>query len=212
MNKKILIFLIFLSLVMLPYNVKAKSCSIDEKNKINSLINNIKITYEHISNNEFKINIYNIPEELYVLTPSQKKFEHNANNLSVDTNYSGGRSYTFEIFSSNNNYCIDEMNYTKTIYIKKYNKYSEKEICKNEKYKNFNYCNKWYQGNITDSKFETELKKFEQTMQSNNQTVEIENNNTSNKIKIIVILSVIILVFVIFISMLIMRKRRKRKI
>lgn len=209
--KKIYILILFaFSIFVFPSNINAQICSKDKMTKISSLINNIKITYEHTGNNEFKINIYNIPKELYVLAPSQKKFYYNDNSISIDTHYNGGMNYIFKIYSSTNDECINEMDYSKSIYVKKYNKYSEKDVCKVEKYINFKYCNQWYQGSINDNKFISELKKYEQSLENDEEIItEDENNNVLNKKVIIYFLGTIMLIIIITI-ILVIRKRKRR--
>lgn len=205
--KKILLF-IFYSIFIFPIHVNAENCSTTEISKINSLVNNIKITYNHVENNTFEINIYNIPKELYVLTPLNKKVYHNENNASKIEGYLGGNSYTFEIYSTNNNDCIDNMNFTKTIFVKNYNLYSDREICKDEKYKDFKYCNQWYQGSITDEKFEKELKIFEKE----NLEVELNPDNSKNNDYSVVIIASSISILILITLILIFKFKKRRRI
>ena len=207
------LFLIFIALFIFPLFVNAESCSKEEKSRINKLINNIDFTYTHTGNNYFTISIYNIPDELYILSPTGEKMYPSDNNQASVDYYLGGNNYTFRLFSINGNKCIDDMNYTKTVYVKKYNVYSKREICKNSKYTDFKYCNEWYQGNITNEKFETELKKYEKNLIEKDEivddSVEDTNNNIFNKNIIIVIGSVVLLVVVIIMLMIRRKKRRK---
>jgi len=211
MKKFYILFVFAISMLLFPFKINANTCSSDEIKKTNNLINNIKITYEYIGNNEFNVHIYNIPEELYILAPSQKRFYYNEENVSTDIRYQGGRSYTFKIYS-NSNSCISDMGYTKTIYIKKYNQYSEKEICKNKKYQKFKYCNEWYQGSITDAKFETELKKYEQSLENIDEPLIEEEKNYDNLVKIISIIGIGAGIGIVLISILVVKKRRSRSL
>ena len=146
----LVVFLIY------PFYVNAATCSKEERTRINALVNNIKINYTNISGNNFNISIENVPEELYVILPSGNTVYSYNQDEAKQATYLGGKRYTFRIYSTKNDECINEMNYTKTVYINKYNTYADKEICKDENYKDFIYCNKSYQGNITDEKFEKE--------------------------------------------------------
>lgn len=209
--KKLLVKLLSLLILIHPISVKAGGCNKEEMLRINSLINNIKITYTHVENNKFNINFYNIPKELYIFTPSNENIYHSDNNFSTINNYLGGNSYTFNIYSLEDNNCINDMNYTKTIYVKKYNVYSEKEICKNEEYNDFKLCNKWYQGSITDEKFEKELQTFKNNIINN--TDIIDENNRNKKYNNILIVSIVfsgILVVSLIVIIVVKKKRRKK--
>lgn len=200
---------------ILPISVSARECSPEERNTINSLVNNIEISYTHKSNNLFTVEIYNIPEQLYVLTPLGNKLYYSENNTpsSEIQSYVGGKNYTFNILSVDNDECVDQMNYTKTIYIKKYNIYSEKDICKNEKYSNFKYCQTWYSGTITDEKFETELIEYEKKL-NETETVDDERITESNKnMNIIIIIGVsIFIILIITCSVYIIKHKKRRKL
>lgn len=216
MKKIYKLFCLFVILFIFPLFVNAENCSKEEKNRINKLINNINIAYIHTDNNYFTVNIYNIPEGLYVSTPTNGMLYPTNNTVTLNY-YIGGNSYTFNFFSINGDKCIDEMKYSKTIYIKQYNVYSEKEVCKNKKYKDFKYCNKWYQGYITDEKYELELKKYESKLKQNEQVVNVEDNtNDTNKIKInmniILIGSGCVILGITITIILVVRKKKRRKL
>lgn len=208
MRVKSLFFLIVLSIFYFPVHVLAEDCTKNEMTRISSLINNIEILYTHIENNRFKINIYNVPKELYILSPTYERlYPDDSNSITID-NYIGGKSYTFNIFSTENNDCINSMNYTKTIYVKKYNLYADKDICMDSKYKDFKYCNKWYQGSITDDKFESEIKKYEQEkvqLELDEQETKKSDNNITFINVAIVFASALFITITVFI---IKRKRR----
>ncbi len=209
--KKILKFLVLL-LLLFPVLVKAETCSKTERNRISSLIKNIDIRYKYINDNNYQISIYNIPKELYVETPSSRIYHNNSTDFSKEIGYSSGKSYTFEIYSENNDNCIDDMHYTKTVYIKKYNKFSEKEICKNDEYKNFEYCNENYQGTITEEKFNSELKKYEEKLKEESEIQEVTtDDNKFNMLYIIYAGAGVLLVTVIVIIIVSIRRKRRWK-
>lgn len=212
-KKIILLFIIllFIILFLIPIQVNAKNCSKEEMSRINIIINNIELSYEHKEDNYFIVNAYNVSSEFYIADAAGNKFVDAGNNVLTTYGYIGGKSYTFYIYSTTNNPCVDDMKYSKTIFIRKYNEYSEKEICKNSKYKDFKLCNKWYQGNITDEKFKKELKKFEETITIQKVEKEKENNNVINQqiIYIIVITSISLLTSLIILYIKFKRRRRK---
>ena len=207
------IFFIFVSLFTFPLFVNAEECSREERNNIYALINNIKFTYTRTENNYFTINIYNIPDGLYLVAPTGSELYPSDNNQASIANYLGGNSYTFKLLSVEHNKCIDDMNYTKTVQVKKYNQYSEKEICHNPKYSDFKYCGEWYQGNITDERFETELKKYEKNLEEKNQIVDDNKDNDNNiNIDMIIVGAGILLLGITVIILYTIRGKRRRKL
>ncbi len=206
------IILIISLLLIFPINVYAKTCSKEERNKVYAMINNIKINYVHSHDNYFNISISNVPEELYLVLPSGRKiYSNNLDDAKKDT-YPGGKKITFNVYSTNGDECIDEMKYVKTLFIRSYNVYSEKEICKNEDYKDFKYCNKNYQGDITEEKFEKELKKYEKNLTIPEEVPKVEEKENNNYIPYIIYGTIGATLILVITIIAIFRKRSRRKI
>lgn len=149
---KILILLI----LFYPSVISAKECTKEETNKFNKLVNKIEINYDHNKDNMFTIKMSNISKEIIVVDKDGKQFTKNS---LEQTLYEGGKTYTFKVLPVYYD-CELSLSFNKTITIPKYNIYSEKSECKKEKYKDFDLCDKYYQGKINDKIFETELKKY----------------------------------------------------
>ena len=151
-NKLIIIFL-----MIFPMIVSAKECSKNEEDIFNKMVNDIKIEHVHEKDNLFKIKMSNIPKELIVVDDKDNQFTYNSNKTVTVNGYEGGKTYKFNILPLYYD-CELSLSFTRSVTLPTYNKYSEKKDCK--KYKDFELCDEFYDGKITDKVFNEQLKKY----------------------------------------------------
>lgn len=209
---KVLLIILFFS-IFIPHYVFAQNCSQEQVNKFNALVNNIKFDFILETDNKFKLNIYNIPKEIMVVnSQSSMIFYNNSDNVSTDSGYIGGKIYEFIFSPTSEITCELGINFSKNLYVPKYNKYSEKDICKSEDYKDFKYCNKNYQGNITDFEFEKELNKYKEKLKNVEQIDESNESNSNLPYLNIIIISVIsLIIFISLLSITLIKARKSRR-
>ena len=215
MNKKVnFIFIILFIGFLTPRLVLADNCSQEIVNNFNALVNNIKFEFIHEDNNSFNLNIYNIPKEIMVVyTRASRTFSNNESNISTATGYLAGQTYKFMFVPTSEITCDLGITFTKNLYVAKYNEYSEREICKNDEYKNFKYCNENYQGTITDEDFEKELKKYEEQLMAVEEIPDIkeQDNFFKENLSFITIGIVILIILPIIVSVIIRIKKKGKK-
>lgn len=212
MRKKIKLLIILLSFILFPSLVSAE-CSDQQIHELNKLVDNIQFKYEHTGNNLFKVTLYNIPENI---TGTSNVGMFNAVDFDNPTNsvdgFIGGYNYQIFYITNSKNECGKTVLKTVSIKIPVYNIHSKKDICKDEKYEDFKYCNEFLDKKISEEEFSNYLKEYK---------VNVDNfkNNVSlfKKIKNIVfnnwiIIFVSITLIVILIVSISIFKNKKRKL
>lgn len=216
MNKKVnFIFIILFVGFLIPKNVLADNCSQEQINNYNTLVNNIKFEFIHEDNDNFILNIYNIPKEIRVVdTRSSMAFFNSESNVSTASGYLAGQTYKFMFMPTSEITCDLGITFTKNLYVSKYNEYSENEICKNDEYKDFKYCDENYQGTITDEDFEKELKKYEEQLIVVEEVPDIktQNNFFEENLSFVIIGASILLLLAMIIFIVIRVKKNRRKL
>ncbi len=194
--KKIYNFIIIL-LIIFPVVVSAKTCSKEEVDNFNKIVNDIKIEYIHDKDNLFKIKMSNISKEVIVVDENNNQFTYNSNNSTTHDGYEGGRTYKFNILPIYYD-CELDLAFSRSIIIPKYNIYSSKKEC--SEYKDFELCNKYYDGEITNKTFKEKLNEYKKNNRINSKyiflgicitnlivisivIVFIINNNKKHKLK-----------------------------
>jgi len=156
MRNKILKLLI-LTIAFLPLPVFAE-CTKEAENILKVKANSTSITYEHPGDNIFNIVFGDLAEGYYI-----EEFDHEIV-LDYETentaySYTGGMTYTFYYYGSKTSECPETLLRVQNVSIPRYNVYSERAEC--EEYPDFDLCDKWYPGDLTDSSFETQLEYYQ---------------------------------------------------
>ena len=201
--KKIKLYLFILTLVLLlPISVNAE-CNIAEKQNLLKLSKEIDYDYKYVSDNRFKITFYNIDEKLLLFNSIGNMIKNNEESFLT---YKGGDNIKFDIISSEKSSCADEN--VKSIYVKfpVYNKYSENEICLDDKYMDFKYCKKFLNKEITNDEWDKELEKYKE------KTNEIIKTDKKNYMFIIPIAISSIVIITIIITIIVRKKRKERRL
>ncbi|MBQ7141331.1 MAG: hypothetical protein IJO32_07515 [Bacilli bacterium] len=207
MRKNINLFIILLSFILFPNLVNAE-CSEQQIHELNKLVDNIQFKYEHTGNNLFKVTLYNIPE---YITGSSTMGGFNIPEISSNSidGFIGGYNYKIGFYANEKNSCGVVVLKEKNIIIPTFNKYSEKEMCKDKKYSEFEYCNEFVDEEITDELFEQKLKEYE------NDNIN-KNSKKDNKFMLflknnyIYILSGLLLVSLIIMLIIYLKKKNKK--
>lgn len=213
MMKTINLFIIVLCFILFPNFVYAK-CSEQQIHELNKLIDNINVKYIHEGNNAFNVTLYNIPENI-TGTSIIGMFNDISSDLPKNSvsGFIGGYNYQIFYIANEKNECGMEVLKTISLNIPVYNIHSKKEICKEEKYSDFEYCKEIVKKEISEEEFNKKIEAFNGN-----------NSNTNNKpstslfetIKNIIIdnLLIIISVFILLIGstvIIITTKRKKIK-
>jgi len=149
------LFLIILLLLIAP-TVNALECDEKEKQQKISIANNIEFNYEHNGNGWFSIEVNNMPDDMFLIDDEKKENINNGNKDKLMTEYYGGLTYSFRIFSSTGT-CKNIRLLTKNIDLPKYNHFSELEYCQENPA--FEYCDPWYSGHLTIEEFNSAMEK-----------------------------------------------------
>jgi len=201
----IFLFVTFLCIVLFPRIVNAE-CSESEKQNLIKLAENIQVKYEHVKENKYKISFLNLPSQI-TITSTIGDF-YNVEGISTSNiveGYEGGVTYKFFYMANTRSNCEIQTLITKDIKIPAINKYSEKEICKDPKYYDFELCKSDYNKEITDEIFEKKLKEYEKKINNDSEAKKEKDNGIFEFLKDnvylmsgifgIVILSIIVIIF-----------------
>lgn len=166
-TKMYLIYFVFLMLLV-PSFVSA-DCTVEEKERLDSLLNKVEIAKEYIPDayydglrvyNAFTITLLNMTDEIYAYDESTQlyymgKIRDNDNKIIFPIYEPGAKNI---ILVAGNNDCA--IRRTKTIVIPTFNNYSLHPNCKDIDIQKFKYCDPWYQGNIDYDEFFVKLAKY----------------------------------------------------
>ena len=221
------IMLLLLSfLIFTCTDVKAE-CSTQEKTNLIQVAYNLKFDYELLPNEgnndrSFSLTISNFTKSIELRYGySTYKYDQQSSNSEVvkmEEYFTGGNDYKFNIYASSNTNCKGEFLTSKTVTIPIFNSYSETEECQN--LKDFKFCNRWYEKEITEKEFQTELKKYKESLKQ--EQIEKKENRVKTtlldniiklykkNITLSVVATIIIIILIIVTIMLIVKKNKKR--
>ncbi|MEE3344215.1 MAG: hypothetical protein VZS44_09015 [Bacilli bacterium] len=182
----------FLFLFGMSY-VNAASCDNDDIARLKGVAFNVSYNSEYIGNKSgsndyqlYNVSFVGLTDEIYVSDSNYSFFVYNNNE--VIKMQSGNNS--LEIYSKN---CGDVRLKTLTINLPKFNNYSLSSDCSDIDIKEFELCDPWYQGNITDEVFRSRLNEYLDSKEVNN-NVEKKEFNISY---LVIVISVVVIVGII---------------
>lgn len=223
MRKKMLVLMImFVTIFGTKLTVYA-ACNEEESKQIQSRLDQIKITYEHIegmldSNNElvngiFKVNITGLTEGLVLYNPEKDiLIVGNADGKFTKSGFIHG-TYEFKLYP----YDLECTTAYRTVKIDfpRYNSYSDSYLCNGIDSTKFLPCSKWYEYELDEKTFMARLKEYKDSeAKKNHKTTEIISNTFKDFGKNFVsfwYLYVIGLVVVVLTVVFIIRYLNKRK-
>jgi len=182
--------------------VKAE-CSVNDKNELLKLANQVTYKYKYTSDNYFKIIFNKMDERIYVVDHIGLSYTNNQEN---ELAYTGGLTRTFYITAGENTKCPYETIKELSVRLPLYNKFSENEKCKGEKYKDFKYCNKFLYSEITEEQWKKELEKYEKNLK-----VEIDDSSSNMWLIIGTSIGIVLLLSLVVVVIITIRKRKGRK-
>lgn len=220
-------FIIILLLLLISTPVNAQSnCSTKEQTIIKKDISNININYEFTSETMqfedmdsesflFEITILNITKNNYIKVTNDFNSESKIYSYADSTDgvitfkwYDIEQvvNFKFEIYSSNNTSCPDELFRTISLKLPRYNYLYDYEIC--DEYKDFYLCKQLvFFNEVEENYFNEQLQKYINKIATKKEENNVENTNNSVKdydnnlftyfITIIAIVIIIILIFLI---------------
>lgn len=201
------VLLSILSFILLPISIKGAVCPDSEKVNYQSLAKNISYSYDYVEENEsvhFNVTFVNIPEGFYLKDLNSKQaYNYSGSEMTIN-NLEQGKNLKYGVYTTSIG-CDGILLYTHYITLPYYNPYYKDELCNGVK--NFMYCNKWVNKQITYEEFKGNIEKYKNKVNSNN--IVEEEDNDFNVLNIIVdfylkyyfiILPVIIIIGVIVIK------------
>lgn len=205
MDRKILLIIFFVCLILPLDYTKADTCDDDDIERLRILAENVSIDHEYLGDesvsNLYQISISGLTDELYVYTKEKDYTYEEAQEGVVKFNQIPG-TYQFQVYSST---CPDILLSTKNVKLPKFNNYSLSKECKELKDYDLEVCDEWYQDQITDEIFMNTINYY--------RALEKEKNNPKEKItkflkeNYLFIIGGVVLVVVIVIGSIIHRKR-----
>lgn len=227
MRKKMLVLMImFVTIFGTKLTVYA-ACNEEESKQIQSRLDQIKITYEHIegmldSNNElvngiFKVNITGLTEGLVLYNPEKDiLIVGNADGKFTKSGFIHG-TYEFKLYP----YDLECTTAYRTVKIDfpRYNSYSDSYLCKGIDSTKFLPCSKWYEYELDEKTFMARLKEYKDSeAKKNHKTTEIISNtfkdfgkNFVNFWYLYVIGLVVVVLTVVFIIRYLNKRKRENK-
>lgn len=167
-------------------------CNEEESKQIQSRLDQIKITYEHIEgmldfNNElvngiFKVNITGLTEGLVLYNPEKDiSIVGNAEGKFTKSGFIHG-TYEFKLFPYDLE-CTTAYRAVK-IDFPRYNSYSDSYLCNGIDSTKFLPCSKWYEYELDEKTFMARLKEYKDSEEKKKQNViDITTENISNAFK-----------------------------
>lgn len=167
-------------------------CNEEESKQIQSRLDQIKITYEHIegmldSNNElvngiFKVNITGLTEGLVLYNPEKDiSIVGNTEGKFTKSGFIHG-TYEFKLFPYDLE-CTTAYRAVK-IDFPRYNSYSDSYLCNGIDSTKFLPCSKWYEYELDEKTFMARLKEYKDSEEKKKQNViDITTENISNAFK-----------------------------
>ena len=192
MRKKILVLMIMIVTIFGFKSTVFAVCNEEESKQIQSRLDQIKITYEHIegmldSNNElvngiFKVNITGLTEGLVLYNPEKDiSIVGNAEGKFTKSGFIHG-TYEFKLFPYDLE-CTTAYRAVK-IDFPRYNSYSDSYLCNGIDSTKFLPCSKWYEYELDEKTFMSRLKEYKDSEEKKKQNViDITTENISNAFK-----------------------------
>ena len=185
---KYLIIAIFIFLFA-PLVCNAALCTTSRYNELQAKIKDVKIDWDFKTEGEdkyYEFSFENV-DSLIMVYFSNEYYEPDENGkITINADVIYGSSYDFKFYGGYDSACIEEYLDTKNVIVTKYNDYSEKEECKDNK--DFELCKELYDGEIKDDE------EFEEKLQ------EYNNSNTIKKIVICSLIVAAVVVVIVFSS------------
>ena len=192
MRKKILVLMIMIVTIFGFKSTVFAVCNEEESKQIQSRLDQIKITYEHIEgmldfNNElvngiFKVNITGLTEGLVLYNPEKDiSIVGNAEGKFTKSGFIHG-TYEFKLFPYDLE-CTTAYRAVK-IDFPRYNSYSDSYLCNGIDSTKFLPCSKWYEYELDEKTFMARLKEYKDSEEKKKQNViDITTENISNAFK-----------------------------
>ena len=224
MRGKILVLIIMLVTIFGTKLTVYAACTEEESKQIQSRLDQINITYEHIegmldSNNElvngiFKVNISGLTEGLVLYNPEKDiLIVGNADGKFTKSGFIHG-TYEFKLYP----YDLECTTAYRTVKIDfpRYNSYSDSYLCNGIDSTKFLPCSKWYEYELDEKTFMARLKenKDSETKKDQNTIVNVTKNISDSFLKFwylyILGLVVVVAILILIIKLNIIKKKNKK--
>ena len=149
-----LIFCFFLCIT----SINAKECTTEEYRELKEIAKRIELNYQFINENNryedasFLINAYNLDSKLYLYIPYSDSYIYYTKRNETIFAISPGMEFKISVYASSKTNCEDEFLTNIRVEIPDYNKYFNRNECKQRP--NVNICKKWYDSSqISEEEF-----------------------------------------------------------
>lgn len=170
MKGRYLVYILLSFSCLFPFSVNAE-CDYQRKAELSRIASNVQFSYNYDENNNFTVNITNLTDDIYIkyedYATLYDQFIQGSNEFQMVI--PSGLTMKYSIYSKDS-FCPDEFIMDKFVSTPKYNLYSESEECK--KNPEFKYCQRWMDTTIDQTKFNTELSKYVNSLKSDNDKLE----------------------------------------
>lgn len=172
-----IIFGIIISFCLLPNLVKAE-CSLENREILQKLANNITYTTDENENGTFKVTFAGLSDDVRILNPRNLAYYRNLSDskvgeVSIDQ-LKQGEIYQFYVYSATTSCVIDRFR-TITINIPKINPYYNDEICNEAK--SYSLCQKFTEVNLNYDEFVQSVRDY--IKNNNRQNIDINQNDNT---------------------------------
>lgn len=169
-KKYLILIMSLVSYFAFASSVDAELCDREHISQLKELANQVEVSYEYIdysdeilsgSEGEYLINTYLITvniisDELYIIHDNREYYYNQDNGGVVTFAVDSG----FVNLSIHSNFCGGYKLKSETINLPKFNIYSYRSECKELEEYDLKVCDPWYQGTITDERFNTIVQEY----------------------------------------------------
>lgn len=214
-NNKVLNYMIFILVFLIfPIGINASNCD-NYKAEANKIETSYKLYYDKDDMPNFKINIKNISNNLYVVTEYGEELKSEFNTIATDST----QTLALSVYSKDAN--CKEVLRTINLDLPLYNEIADYKIC--EGIEDYKYCKKLINENVTIEQIRDRVKLFRNEVEDERHLTKYENlddalvlkdvdeNNDRYDYTFILLLGVVILLIIILIIVLIIYKKNRKK-
>ncbi len=215
MKGRYLVYILLSFSCLFPFSVNAE-CDYQRKAELSRIASNVQFSYNYDENNNFTVNITNLTDDIYIkyedYATLYDQFIRGGNEAQLVI--PSGATVKFSIYSADNS-CPDTFILEKYVSTPKYNSYSESEECKRNP--EFKYCQKWMDTTVTQTKFDTELAEYKNSLNDDRDNLSSDKSVISllfellkENFVVIIILIIFVIVFALFVIYIKLKKKRRR--
>lgn len=187
MYKKSIYLLLVLFVAIISTKVYAtdwylgiEGCSTKEMSELNKVAGNIKINYEHITDQWFTVNIYNVDSRVFIVDQRTEYYPDSNGRINILYDvykYRGGENYTLNVKVKPNINCGYLDVGSKYLSLPIYNKYYDSIYCKG--IEELSYCHKWISKEYSEEVIKNKTNEYRDNLNKEPDKEDIEDEKTN---------------------------------